>query len=229
MNLYESLKVAHVVVFAVWFGTDLATFYLSRKVVDASIEVPARRVVATAMLGVEILARLCLPTMLALGLSLSIEGGHLNLDRGWIAAIWVATAGWVTMVWTIHLQSHRGQGGELAGRLALVDLGLRSVICASLWITAIWSLSVDDGPFTPPWLAAKVLLFAVIITCGIAIRFLLRPFAAAFGRLVADGSNDATESAMSLAIRRAQPLVGAIWFCLLGATVLGVLQRLPWE
>ena len=229
MTFYEFLKVAHVVVFAVWFGTDLATFHLSRKVIDRSIEVPTRRVLAGAMLGVEVLARLCLPTMLALGLSLAIEGGYVGAASAWIAVIWVVTAGWVAMVWTIHLQSHRGQGGELAGRLAHVDLALRSLVCLGLWVAAVWSLAVDDGPFASSWLAAKVLLFALIMTCGIAIRFLLRPFSAAFGRLVSDGSNDETESTMAAAIRRAQPLVAVIWFSLLSATVIGVLQRLPWE
>lgn len=229
MSLYEVLTVAHVVVFAIWFGTDLATFQLSRKVLDRSIEVPARRVVAGAMLGVEVLARLCLPTMLALGLSLAIDGGYVDVARGWMAAIWVLTVAWVGLVWTIHLRSHRGQGGELSGQLAMVDLVLRGAVCLALWIGAIWSLVDEGGPFPSSWLAAKVVFFAVIMSCGITIRFLLRPFAAAFGRLVAEGSNDETETDMAVAIRRSQPLVGVIWLSLLSAALIGVVQRLPWQ
>lgn len=226
----ELLRVAHVVVFAVWFGTDLATFHLSRKVLDRSIDVGARRVVAGAMLGVEVLARLCLPSMLAIGLSLAIDGGMVDgVDgAGPIVAIWMLTAVWVVLVWTIHLRSHRGAGGELSDRLAMVDLVLRGAVCVVLWVVALWSL-VTDGPLIGEWLAAKVLFFAFIMSCGIAIRFLLRPFAAAFGRLVAEGSNDATEAAMASSIRRAQPLVGAIWLSLVSAAVLGVLRHVPWR
>ena len=229
MTRYDVFHVAHIVVFAVWFGTDLATFQLSRKVLDRTLEVSTRRVIATAMLGIEILARLCLPAMLALGLSLSIEGGSLDIATSWLIVVWAVTAGWVGLVWTIHLQSHRGTGGELAGHLALIDLAVRSVVCLAVWVGGVWSLIADDGPFAGRWLGAKVTLFALIMTCGIAIRFALKPFSAAFGRLVADGSSPEREDAMALAIRRAQPLVGIIWVCLVSATIVGVLQRLPWE
>lgn len=229
MSLYETFTVAHVVVFAIWFGTDLATFHLSRQVLDRSIEVTTRRVVAGSMLGVEVLARLCLPTMLALGLSLAIEGGYLDVARGWMVAMWLLTAAWVALVWTIHLRSHRGGGGELSGRLAVVDLVLRGTVCLGLWVSAIWSLASDGGPFPTSWLAAKVLFVALIMSCGITIRFLLRPFSAAFGRLVSEGSNDETEAAMAAAIRRSQPLVGVIWWSLLSSALIGVLQRLPWQ
>lgn len=231
MSRLDLLRVGHVLVFAVWFGTDLATFHLSRKLLDRSVDVGARRVLAGAMLGVEVLARLCLPTMLALGLSLAVELGAVD---GWsgtgpLVAIWLVAVAWVAMVWTIHVRSHRGAGGELSDRLALVDLVLRSAVCLALWVAGLASLIGDGGPFLGDWVAAKVVFFALVMSCGIAIRFVLRPFSGAFARLVAEGSNDVTERAMADCIRRAQPLVGTIWLGLLSAALVGVLQRLPWQ
>jgi len=224
LDLRDLFLVGHVVIFAVWFGTDLATFYLSRRVVDSALPIDSRLVLAKAMLGIEIIARLCLPTMLALGLSLSLDSGYLTVGslepNAAIAIIWVVVALWVGVVWTIH----RSGGGELAGRLAQGDLVFRGLVCAGLWVSAIVSLVADDGPFAFNWLAVKVLLFALIMTCGITIRFLLRPFSAAFGELVSLGSSPEREATMGLAIRRAQPLVGVIWLSLLAATALGVLQ-----
>ena len=226
MTLTDIFLVAHIAVFAVWFGTDVATFTLSRKVVDPGIDVPGRLVLARAMLGIEILARLCLPTMLALGLSLWIETGLADVDpsaRGvWLAGIWIVVAAWVGLVWAIHLQD----SGELAGRLAQVDLAVRSVVCIALWGTAIVSLVGGSGPFDQKWLAAKVLAFALIMTCGIAIRFILRPFSVAFGELVAQGSTPDRERAMTSAIQIAQPFVAVIWLSLLTSLVLAVVQ--PW-
>ena len=75
LTVYQLLLWLHIAVFGVWFGTDLATFHLSRKVTDADLAVPSRATLAGAMMGVEVLARLSLPTMLALGVALSIEVG----------------------------------------------------------------------------------------------------------------------------------------------------------
>ena len=186
------------------------------------------------MLDIEVLARLCLPTMLALGLSLSIESGYLDAPRQWLVAIWVVAAGWVALVWTLH----RGRGAELAGNLARVDLGLRSVVCVALWIAGLGSTFGDGGLFIGNWLGAKVVLFAIIMSCGIAIRFALRPFGPAFAALVAaDGSGasgdahdiiDLHETSMARSISRARPLVVVIWTSLAASTILAVTRAVPW-
>ena len=224
MSLYQFLLISHIAVFGVWFGTDLATFHLSRKVLDTDMSVDTRRVMAGSMMGVEVLARLALPTMLALGLCLSIETGYLDLARWWQVVFALAASGWVAMVWTIH----RSGGGELGTRLAGFDLGVRSVICAVLWVVGLWSAFTVDGPFLGEWLGAKVTLFALIMTCGIAIRFMLRPFAPAFAALVSDGSSPEREAIMAGSIRRARPVVVVIWASLLSATALAVTQNVPW-
>lgn len=224
MTFSQILLVAHLAIFAIWFGTDLATFSLSRRVVDPTVPVASRLTLATAMMSIEVVARLCLPTMLALGLSLSIEDGWLGIGSVPHAAahvvIWVIVVAWVGVVWTIHRQS----SGELASKLALGDLVLRSLVCAGLWVAGLISLIGNDGPFLGRWLALKVMAFALIMTCGIAIRFLLTSFSLAFGALATQGSSPQNEAVMTAAIRRAQPLVGVIWFCLLSATTLAVVK-----
>jgi hypothetical protein len=225
MSLYQFLLISHIAVFGVWFGTDLATFALSGKVLDTSSSVETRRVLAGSMLGVEVIARLALPTMLALGLCLSIEAGYLDLARWWQAVFALGAAAWVALVWTIH----RSGGGELGSRLAGFDLVVRSVICAVLWVVGLWSAFSFDGPFLGKWLGAKVTLFALIMTCGITIRFMLRPFSPAFAALVAEGTSPEREAAMSGSLRRARPLVVVIWASLLSATALAVTQNVPWS
>lgn len=226
MTQQQLFLVGHVVVFGVWFGTDIATFTLSRRVLDLQVDLVARRGLAGAMTSIEVIARLCLPTMLALGLSLSIGAGLLDVPDGWIAIIWILTAAWLWLIWSVHRASG---ASELSSRLAMVDLVIRSVLCAGLWVLGVVSLATGSGPFLGDWLGVKVLLFALIMTCGIAIRFQLRPFAAAFGALVTQGSTPERESALAAPLRRAQPLVGVIWGSLLFATVLGVIRMLPWQ
>ena len=226
MTSLELYLIGHVVVFGIWFGTDIATFILSRRVLDPSLDMISRRGLASAMTSIEIIARLCLPTMLALGLSLAMTQGLLDVSTGLVPVIWVAAIAWLALIWTVH---SRSGASELDSRLAMVDLVVRSVICVVLWIVGVWSLVSGTGPFLKDSLSVKVLLFALIMTCGITIRFLLKPFATAFGDLVANGSSPPCEAALAASLRRAQPLVGVIWVSLLAATALGVTGMLPWE
>jgi hypothetical protein len=224
VTLTDVFLVAHIAVFAIWFGTDVATFSLSRRVVDPTMDVSSRLVIARAMISIEVIARLCLPTTLALGLSLWISAGLADVDPssqgGLLVAIWIAIALWVGLVWAIHRQ----EGGELATRLASIDLVVRTLVCAVLFVAAIVSLVGDGGPFLQSWLAVKVVAFALIMSCGIAIRFILKPFSVAFAALVSGGSTPEREKSMTSAIQLAQPFVAVIWLSLLTATALAVIQ-----
>jgi hypothetical protein len=223
VDLFQWLLVGHLAVFGAWFGTDLGTFYLSRRVIDPSIEVPTRAVIARNMMGIEVIARLCLPTMLALGLALSIEAGYLDLSTSMLWVILVAWAAWIALIWTLYQR-----GGEVVGALGKLDLVFRAAVCLALWFAGIASAFTDDGAFTQNWLGAKVVLFAVIMTSGIIIRFALKPFSAAFGTLVSEGSSPEREAAMAGALRRAQPLVGVIWISLALSLILAVGRQVPW-
>ena len=230
MDLFDWLLIGHIVVFAAWFGTDLATFHLSGRVLDRSADVSARAAIAGAMMGVEVIARLCLPTMGALGISLSIERGYLDVPRGLMVPLWLATAVWVGIVWTVHRSARSGAHGELASTLAMVDLSIRSVVAIALWTVGLMTvLDPDGGPFTVDWLGAKVLLYALVISCGIVIRFVLQPFGPAFAALAAGDDPDTNERTMQESLSRARPFVVVIWASLLNAALLGVLGRFPWS
>lgn len=226
MTLRDVLLLGHIVVFGIWLGTDIATFLLSRKVLDPRVELSSRRALAGAMTGIEVIARLSLPTMLALGVALAVNNGAFDLPLWTIGGVFVPTVLWLALIWKVHVSSG---DAELASSLAMVDLVVRSVVCLGLWVAAVVSLAGSDGPIYADYLSGKVLLFAVIMTSGIAIRFALRPFAAAFGDLVANGSNDQREARLGASLRVAQPLVGVIWLCLVGASLLAVVKALPWE
>ena len=208
---------AHLLVLAVWLGTDVATFTISKRVVDPALSAPIRLALAGAMMRVEIFARLCLPAMLGLGLLLSQSGGYVSVSSAVGAGALLLGIAWMGLVWTIHKRGDQAIGSTLTK----IDLAIRSVVCGLLWIAAVASI-VGDGPFHARWLGVKVALFALIMTCGISIRFLLRPFSAAFGEILSSGSTPDREQRLQAAIKRAQPFVAVIWTCLVIATILGV-------
>lgn len=213
MDRAEVFLTAHVVLFALWLGTDMATFSLSRRLVNP--EHAARGVIAQALVSIEVVARLCLPLMLGTGVVAANE-------RGWIAIApwsWVVGGGclaWSAMVWAIH----RGRAV-----LVPVDLGLRSAVAVGSWVTAIGTLAGDS--FLPTdWLGAKMLCFAVIVTCGIVIRLVLRPFNAAFATIATSGSTPELEARAAGSIRRAQPFVVVIWAALVLAAAMAIAKPL---
>jgi len=213
MDRSEWLLVAHIVVFAAWFGTDLATFTLSRRVVSSSTAPASRAAIAGAMMSVEIFARLCLPLAFGTGVLTAEERGWI--DWGWVAgAIGVVAPLWSIAVWLIH------RGSTVLARL---DLWWRSAVAVGVWVAAIASL-VNDDPVGVRWLAVKLVCFAVIITSGIVIRFILRPFSVAFGQILAEGSTPEREAIVAGSIRRAQPFVVVIWASLLVAAAMAVAQ-----
>ena len=213
MDRSEWLLIAHVVVFAAWFGTDLATFTLSRRVVSSSTAPASRAAIAGAMMSVEIFARLCLPLAFGTGVLTAEERGWI--DWGWVAgAIGVVTPLWSVAVWLIH------RGSTV---LARADLWWRSLVAVGIWVAAISSLASDD-PIGVRWLAVKLVCFAVVITSGVVIRFILRPFSVAFGQILAEGSTPEREAIVAGSIRRAQPFVVVIWASLLLAAAMAVAQ-----
>ena len=226
MTLRDLLLLGHILVSGIWLGTDIATFLLSRKVLDPKIELSSRRALAGAMTSIEVIARLSLPTMLALGIALAVNNGAFDLPRWVIGGVFIPTVLWLALIWKVHISSG---DSELSSSLAIADLSIRSVICLGLWLVSIISLVGDSGPIYAGYLAGKVLLYAVIMTSGIAIRFALRPFASAFGDLVANGSTDEREARLGASLRVAQPMVGVIWICLVGASLLAVMKVFPWE
>ena len=213
MDRSEWLLIAHVVVFAAWFGTDLATFTLSRRVVSSSTAPASRAAIAGAMMSVEFFARLCLPLAFGTGVLTAEERGWI--DWGWVAGvIGVVAPLWSVAVWLIH------RGSTV---LARVDLWWRSLVAVGVWVAAISSLASDD-PIGVRWLAVKLVCFAVVITSGIVIRFVLRPFSVAFGQILAEGSTPEREAIVAGSIRRAQPFVVVIWASLLVAAAMAVAQ-----
>lgn len=216
----DGLLILHILVFAAWFGTDLATFHLSRQVLDRSTEVPTRARLARAMLGVEVVARLCLPATLALGLGLAIDLGYLAADDWVVYPILVIGAAWIAMVWTIH---RTGGTGGASVALTKVDLAWRSVVCVTV-LVAGFSTVANGEPFTVQWLGIKVIAFGVIMAIGIRVRFLLKPFSVAFADLVAHGSTPEGEDAVQHALRRAHPYVIGIWAMLALAVAMAVIK-----
>jgi uncharacterized membrane protein len=216
---YAALILLHILLLVYWLGADLGVFYSSGFLTNPALSVETRRTVMKILHFIDLFPRMALVMMLPVGASLALIGGYAALPDGWIipalALVWVAAIAWLMLVIKIY--------GRTSPGLTRLDYVIRyGVIAGLLALAAGWFLGV--GPIGPGqgWLALKLVIFAAIITCGLGIRVVFKPFAAAFGKLVTEGSSPAVEAAMKQAQTRVRPIVLLLWVGLLVEAFLGV-------
>ncbi|HYC03276.1 MAG TPA: hypothetical protein VED40_08295 [Azospirillaceae bacterium] len=206
MDLYTLLLLAHILLFVYWLGGDLGVYYSSGYISRPSVTPATRAVVAKIMLALDMTPRICLVLMLPVGVTLSHRLGVLALPDWAIPVLWVLSIFWLAMVWTIYVREHQ----PLAHSLTRVDWVVRLSVIAALLAVAVLGL-IGQGPVTGGWISLKILIFALIIASGLAIRVMLKPFGAAFGRLMKEGSNPEIEAELAASLARVKPPVLVIW------------------
>lgn len=222
------MKLLHILMLVYWLGADVGTYYASRFVADAQLSTAARATAAKIMLGVDLLPRVAMPLMLASGVHLAAGMGALSAMGAatpafvWQAGAWLLCLAWLAMVLAIHRSSAK------AGGLVQIDFGFRVVLAVGLALFALGILLWQAPPLVP-WLALKLLAFALTVACGLMIRVKLRPFGPAFAQLMHGGSDAAMAAAngtLAASIAGCKPYVWAIWALLVFASAAG-LHYLP--
>jgi hypothetical protein len=219
MTWHGVLVFAHVLLLVYWLGTDLGVFYSARYVLQPNLPPATRGTIARILLALDLSPRICLVLMLPVGMSLAASMGVSPVTGGWLAAVWIASLVWLTLVVTLY----RGEHLPAAAVLRQVDLAVRVLLVATLLGTAIASLA-GAGPFATTWLPWKIIAYAIAIACGVAIRVVLRPFGPALAALLSDGSTPEVEAALARSLRGTYPFVLTIWAMLLIAAFLGAVQ-----
>ncbi len=217
MTTILALKLLHLLAFVYWLGGDLGTFYSSRFVVDPKLSPPQRATALKIMLGCDQGPKLAMPLIFAIGWSLSLRMGFIAAP-GWTElAIWLVALAWFANVnWLFFTDNAAAKA-----KVQQIDLWFRIGVVAVLVALGLMTL-LGNGPFGPDWLAAKILIFAGLVACGIWIRIQLKPFVPAFGALMTAGSTPQTEATLSRSLARCRPAVYLIWLGLTLNAALGL-------
>lgn len=217
MSLYLSLKLLHILAFVYWLGGDLGTFFSSRFVVDPKLSQAQRHTALKIMLGCDQGPKLCMPLIFAIGFSMSTQMGFIAASALAEAAVWLVCLAWFANVNYLYFT----QNMAAKAKISQIDLWFRVVVVAGLGAAALASL-LGEGFIHTDWLAAKILIFAALVACGIYIRIQLKPFVAAFGQLMTKGSSPEVEQTLSHALGRCRPAVYLIWLGLVVNAALGL-------
>jgi hypothetical protein len=157
-----------VLLFVYWLGADLGVFICSTVGRREDLTDDQRRGLREAGELIDMAPRTCLVLMVPVGLTLAATFGSPIRGAPVLTVIWLASLAWLWLVWQVHLQ-HNSSLGRLFWK---IDFGIRGLVMAGFVGFGAWCLATG-GPIAARWLAVKMLLFGLIILCGIGVRILL--------------------------------------------------------
>ena len=157
--------------------------------------------------------RLAMPIILGSGCHLAALRWPNVLPAEVALLGWLLVAIWIGLIAAIHSPM-----GHRTPSLTQWDLRLRFAVVIGLLGASAYGLTVG----LPGWIALKIAVFAVLVACGIAVRFALKPFAIAYTSMVSEGASDAGNAAMITHMGVVRRYVWVIWIGLFVNAALGL-------
>ncbi|MDE0801569.1 MAG: hypothetical protein OSB02_12650 [Rhodospirillaceae bacterium] len=217
---YIILKFFHIIMAGLWLGMDMGVYNCGMKVRDPSLSIETRAAMAKVSGFLDMGPRSAVIILLMLGITMTSLGGWgFQGGYGPDLAIAAALIGivWLSGLWHQYWVDHPNLGEarpEAHVKFQTVfrkwDIRMRVVVTGILLFTAIWSLT-GDGPIVATWLAVKLVLFSVIVSCGIGIRIYIPQARAAIADIFANGSTPEREAAAKVNRGKALFFVKSIW------------------
>jgi hypothetical protein len=218
---YALLQWAHVLVMGYWLGSELVinalTHYIAR---TTTLPAAERMRLWDFLLDVDQHVRNAMIMSVPLGFSLAATLGLVPL-AGWsMWLLWIGSALWFWFMWLVHWRRQTPLGSVLARW----DWRFRYVLIAVFAGTALWSLATGT-PYAAPWLAAKVLLFAGAMVCGIFVRHYIREaYRSALPAIAEDRATASDNAEFALLMRKATWALVVLWVLLFAIGALGALK-----
>jgi hypothetical protein len=217
--LVPALLLAHILVVGYWLGSELVINSTYRYVAfSAGMPFAERDRLMDHVMDVDQHVRYALVLQAGLGTALA---GLLGYVPGGAATAWAAAGGaatWLALVEATHRLRKRPAGA----RLAALDRAVRYLAIAALGGLA-GAAALGPAPF-PRWLAWKFALLALVVACGLGIRFALMAFFAAWREVERAGSTPELERRVRATCLRATGVLVILWLGIAGVVALSLLK-----
>jgi hypothetical protein len=218
---YALLQWAHVLVMGYWLGSELVinalTHYIAR---TTTLPAAERMRLWDFLLDVDQHVRNAMIMSVPLDFSLAATLGLVPISGWSMWLLWIGSALWFWFMWLVHWRRQTPLGSVLARW----DWRFRYVLIAVFAGTALWSLATGT-PYAAPWLAAKVLLFAGAMVCGIFVRHYIREaYRSALPAIAEDRATASDNAEFALLMRKATWALVVLWVLLFAIGALGALK-----
>lgn len=212
MSTYIILDFIHVLLFAYWLGPDWGVFVCGRRVADPELSREERMRFLMASVAIDVVPRSAIVLTIAVGLTLATIGGYIALSVPMLALVWVVAVIWLLLVW---FTGYILKPGPLKTRLDNVHVMIRHVVTVVLFSVGMYSL-LFGPPIVMKWLAVKLILVAVLIAQGSALRVIV-------GKWVRDLTGvPGYEGAIARSYPYTRKLAMSFWFVSASIAFLGV-------
>jgi hypothetical protein len=215
---YAIVNFLHVLLFVYWLGGDAGVYYSSTFVTNPKLSREARLTAFKIFVELDMLPRYCLALMLTVGGILAYYYGVPHEPWQWPLILALGPA-WVWLVWAVH----HWQGKPFGQMLSRIDFYFRCFMIVAL--IASVGYAWGTGRLTPyPWLAAKLLLFAFLIFCGLMIRVKLPRFISGYRVLATTGPSPESDRDLAEGMAACRPFVWAIWAGVALSAFIGIMK-----
>jgi hypothetical protein len=218
--VYPTLVYAHLLLFVLWLGADVGVFLLGQHFRKRTVySLDQRMALLKLLVIVDLAPRAAWALMVPMSLTVSYMGGWWDLPVAIIWIAWAIAAFWLWLVFDAHAHDMTPR----ASRNRRWEGWLRYVLCAGyMWLGAE---SVLTGhPIAVGWLAWKALLFGFIFAAAIMIDVAFKPVGPLLGRLLNEGSSDATELPLLRVMNNTRYWVWCVYGLLVVTSWLGVVK-----
>ncbi|MCE2713984.1 MAG: hypothetical protein LW820_01700 [Acidibacter sp.] len=218
---YSLVSWAHVLVMGYWLGSELVinalTHYIAR---TTSLSGAERMRLWDFLLDVDQHVRNAMIMSVPLGFTLASMLGLVPIEGIGMWALWIVSALWFWFMWMVHWR-RKSRNGAVWARW---DWRLRYPLIAFFAGSGALSLAIG-WPYPEPWLAAKVLLFAGTIVCGIFVRHYIREaYRSALPAIAADRATDADNAEFRILMIKGTWALVVLWVLLFTIGALGALK-----
>ena len=215
--ILQALLVLHIAVLGYWLGSELV-INSTYRFVSRAADMPfaERDRLMDHVMDVDQHVRYALVLQAGLGTILGAQYGYFP---GGDALAWSAAA--MMVAWLVLVEvTHRRRGTPAGERLAAIDRGIRWLAIALL--VALAAATLSGHASLAPWLAWKLLAFAGVIGCGLAIRFALMRFYRTWVVIRREGSNELREREIRTVYTGATSLLCLLWAFIAAMTALSI-------
>jgi hypothetical protein len=220
---YPTLVFGHLLLFVLWLGADVGVFLLGQHFRKRDTYTLDQRIALLKLLViVDLTPRTAWALMVPMSLTISWLGDWWPV---WPPLVWISWAVAALWLWLVF-DAHAHDMTPRAARNRRWEGWLRYILCAGYLVLGAESL-LTDHPIQPDWLAWKALLFGCIFAAAIMIDVTFKPVGTLLGKLLADGSSDATEIPLLRTMNRTRLWVWLTYALLLATAYLGSVKPLP--
>jgi hypothetical protein len=225
MSLYDWLIIFHLLLFVYWLGGDMGVLYSSGIAIDTKLYNYARVTASKIMIDLDFVPRICMTLMLTVGGLLSGEMQNPIEHPQWQTIGFILLGpGWLAMVVYLHF----AHGTELSKIVTKIDYWFRWFILVYLLWSVGYSFMFTEKLANAPWVGGKLLVFAVMVFCGLMIRVYIPGYIQGIMTLRKEidksSISDEMNQTMSKSLAKCRPFVLVIWAGLFIECFLGVVK-----